>query len=53
MQIMTEVIPVRFSPEQIQKIKADAAAVGLGASTYLRQLAITQPQTEATTHDTK
>lgn len=45
---MTEVIPVRLSPEQLKKIKRDAAAVGLGASTYLRQLAITQ--TKGTKH---
>jgi len=48
---MTKVIPVRLNDEQHERVSRAAAAVGLGVSTYMRQLAVTQtPKREETTH---
>lgn len=41
-RLMTKVIPVRLNDEQHERVRRAAAAVGLGVSTYMRQLAVTQ-----------
>lgn len=46
-------IHVLLTEREHKQIKTAARAVGLGISTYMRQLAITQPQTEVTNHDPK
>lgn len=43
---MNKIIPVRLTDDQHERIKRDARAVGLPVSTYLRQLAVTQPKRE-------
>lgn len=40
--LKTEVVAVRMTPTELQRLADDANTVGLGVSTYLRQLAITQ-----------
>lgn len=41
-RLKQKIIAVRLDDDQHERIERDAAAVGLGVSTYMRQLAITQ-----------